>query len=386
MFRLTIFDRYLMRQLLLYAGFALLIFTIVWIAPEILLEAIQAVGAHQLTVWQGLLYVLYQLPEVFLYSIPIAAMVSSLFFFRRFSLSSELTAVQVSGVSMPRILRPVAFVGLLLSVAFFFNQECLAPSASHAFNQLRFATGLKKESPADNFLTLTETAPDGSLAYFRLFSKVPKPNELALLSVGLVHSGQTSSSVDSSDSSNGVGIQQLIAAKQAVWSPQASAWDLKNATVYDVSSDGVYKKITPYEQLALPSTIKVQDFMAFSYQLPIEMTLGQLFEHIRILEVMNQWDQARYYHVRFFQRFLNPIAPLVLMLISVGFAVERARARRNIGLLIAVILLIFYNIAISVMTSLGGLGILPAFLAAAMPLILVTLLATGVTRFRRIGG
>jgi lipopolysaccharide export system permease protein len=371
---LTILDRYIIRQLLVLVAFALLIFTVVWIAPEILLEAIQETASGRLTLWQGLQFVVLQLPEVLIYSIPIASMIAALFFFRRFSLSSELTAVQASGVSMRRILRPVAMVGLMMSLMFLLNQEVVAPTASKAFNQLRYAIGMKKPNPADRFLTLTESNEHNALSSFRLFSREASAGELAMLSVELLQEGAESR------------IHQLITAQKATWEPGASQWRLKDATRYDVSPEGVYEKITNEPETVLPTRIPVSDYMAFSYQLPIEMTMGQLFEHIRILEVMSQFDQARYYTVRFFQRFFHPLAPLVLMLISVGFAVERVRAKWNIGLLIAAVLLIAYNISISVMTSVGSLGVLPPLVAAAIPLLLVTLMAQGATQLRRLGG
>jgi hypothetical protein len=77
---------------------------------------------------------------------------------------------------------------------------------------------------------------------------------------------------------------------------------------------------------------------------------------------------------------------LLLALLGGGIGVERSRARRNLGLTYAAVLLLFYNILVPSCTTLGSIGVLPAVLAAVMPLILTGIGGWGILRFRQSEG
>ena len=64
-FRPTIYDKYIFKQVLFATLAAILLFTIVWIAPEMLLNTIKDILAGKTTLVNGILYLIMQLPMIF---------------------------------------------------------------------------------------------------------------------------------------------------------------------------------------------------------------------------------------------------------------------------------------------------------------------------------
>ncbi len=62
------------------------------------------------------LFIVYQVPAILPIAIPISALIASLLLFQRLSRTCELTALRASGLSLTKILSPLLFVSLFLSI------------------------------------------------------------------------------------------------------------------------------------------------------------------------------------------------------------------------------------------------------------------------------
>jgi len=370
----TILDRYFLRQLLLIAVIAILIFTILWIAPEIMPKAIQGISLHQLTVMQGLQYILYQIPPVLVYSVPMAALISSVWFFRQFSLSVELIAVLSSGVSFRRLLIPIGVFGLCITVLFFIAQEYLLPQAAGRLRELSDKTGFAVQHVLDPKVTFVDKTPDGQVQKFLLINPhaAKDQNEFIILFY------------------EGVGdhtrIRAIMSAIHGTWDQHHGLWNLENGIIYSIDADGIYRDVHPFETLQVPTSSIPYELLAFPSSNPQEFNLRQLGQYTRLLEKSGQTEDAEFYQVRLAQRYLLIWAPLILALFGAGIGVERSRARRNLGITYAIALLVFYYVIVAVCTTLGSIGVLPAFIAAGLPLVLISLAGFGILKLRKSEG
>ena len=111
---LRILDRYLGRELLTSAFFAVCTLSFVLVLGLIFKKLFELIFDHNVPATYIITFVAYFLPLSLIYSIPWGFLTAVLLVFGRLSAGNELTALRTAGISIPRIARPV----LLLAVAF----------------------------------------------------------------------------------------------------------------------------------------------------------------------------------------------------------------------------------------------------------------------------
>ncbi|NNE90983.1 MAG: LptF/LptG family permease, partial [Verrucomicrobiales bacterium] len=110
---MTIFDRYIGRQVLLSTFFAILILTIILVLGKVFKEILtQLAERPELGLAFFLRFLLLVLPLSLSLSVPWAFLTSILLIFGRLSADSELVSMRMAGMNMPRICAPVAFIAL----------------------------------------------------------------------------------------------------------------------------------------------------------------------------------------------------------------------------------------------------------------------------------
>ena len=132
-----------MGQFIQLVLFGLLMFTIIWLAPETLFKLMQALFSHKITLIQFFQMILLDLPETLQDSMPMAVLFAAIFLFRRFSLSSELISFFNAGVSPKRLMVPVCLVGLLFAGLHLVIQEAVVPQTAPVYDQMRETAGLR---------------------------------------------------------------------------------------------------------------------------------------------------------------------------------------------------------------------------------------------------
>ena len=116
---MRLIDRYIGRDLLMTALFAVLALSLVLILGEIFKKVFTFVIDHNVPAAFILTFIGFFLPSSLTYSIPWGFLTAVLLVFGRLSAGNELTALRTAGVSIPRIARPVLFL------AAFFSGICL---------------------------------------------------------------------------------------------------------------------------------------------------------------------------------------------------------------------------------------------------------------------
>src|SRR5574344_72870 len=105
--KIKLYDKYIFQQVLVTTLVAILLFTVVWIAPEMLLNTIKKVLEGEYSVKTGILVIFYELPNILGKALPVGLLLGSLFTFDKLSKDSELTIFRAVGLSFGRIMAPV---------------------------------------------------------------------------------------------------------------------------------------------------------------------------------------------------------------------------------------------------------------------------------------
>ncbi len=126
---LKILDRYVLRRMFLVFSLVFSSLLLVFYLVNIL-ELIDSVIENKVPFFYLLKYDFYATPEIVTIILPAAILTAVLLTFSLMSKNNEVTAVQVSGVSLLRLALPAVFLGLFLSLAVFFIQENILPEAN----------------------------------------------------------------------------------------------------------------------------------------------------------------------------------------------------------------------------------------------------------------
>ena len=355
-----IIDRSIGLSLFQLCGGALVVFTLLWIAPESLLETIQAGMAGQLTVVEGLQLLALQVPVVLLQAIPMSAMVGSLFVIRRLTVDFEWIAAQAAGLSQWRLLRPFLVVGCLLALLLVSLQEWVIPASEPYRQALQVELGLTERKP--NYFVYLERA-NGHLSKFWLLA-----NETGLLN---------HTQLSSSDAlvlyygANGQTIRRILQSNGAEW--DGEHWQLSSGTEYELDEEGVYRQPHPFDHQTVSAPPGLPALMQVSAQPVKTMPLSSLVHYIRLLEEAQQEQNLGYAQMALHERWSRPLACIVLVLLGAWLGQEPPRARRSWGLTLGAAALFVYLISLPFTLQLGGLSLIPAWLAALLPLLLCVL-------------
>ena len=135
--KVRILDRYVIRQLLMPFGIGLLVFTFLFIIPELMryAEDYIAKGAPMSAVVQVIVALL---PMSLGLTIPISLLMALLVTFGRLSADREFVAFQACGVSTRRLLVPVSLVSLVCCGATAYVLLVALPAGNQRFREISF--------------------------------------------------------------------------------------------------------------------------------------------------------------------------------------------------------------------------------------------------------
>ena len=134
---MRILDRYVIRQLLMPFGIGLLVFTFLFIIPELMryAEGYIAKGAPISAVVQVIVALL---PMSLGLTIPMSLLMALLVAFGRLSADREFVALQACGVSTKRLLIPVGLVSALCCAATAYVLMVSVPAGNQRFREITF--------------------------------------------------------------------------------------------------------------------------------------------------------------------------------------------------------------------------------------------------------
>ena len=135
--KITIYDKYIFKQVTMASLVAILLFTIVWIAPEILLNTIKGALAGEYGLKTAVLLLFYELPKILDKAFPVGLLLGTLFTFDKLSKDSEITIFRAVGMSFPRIIAPVVVLSLIFTLLCFITGDKGTPMAAEKMRAIR---------------------------------------------------------------------------------------------------------------------------------------------------------------------------------------------------------------------------------------------------------
>jgi lipopolysaccharide export system permease protein len=365
----TLMDWYLISQLVPMIVFALLLFSIIWLAPDILFKLTQYFFSGQISLPRALEMAVFHLPEVLQQTIPVAVLLGSIFLFQRLSRNYEWVALLAGGISPTRVLMAVLAVGLLFGGVHALVQEIVLPQTAPRLERMYTDLGLKHD--ADRNFLFVEKNHHNRLSKFFMIGQVQRTS---LSDFIILYYDETPL--------EGVRISRILRSKTGRWLPESNQWKLSDGIEYVLNNEGVYKDIRRFDSQQLQTNQYAAVLLDYTRMNPLVLPWDQLQQYIRLLKEGGQLQDVPYFEVRLWQKQAAPVATIVFAILGALLGMESVRAHRLYGLTFGALVIFLYSILVPFSGNFGSLDLAAPWLVAWIPLLAATGLTFGLIRFR----
>lgn len=350
--KITIYDKYIFKQVCFTTFVSILLFTVVWIAPEMLLKTIKGILEGDYTAKTGVVILICQLPLILSKAFPVGLLLGSLFTFDKLSKDSELTIFRAVGMSFKRIIAPVLVLSVLVSVMCFITIDKLVPYSSDVL------ANIKDRNPSSQYIyTQKDDSGKPTLAVIvSKYNKTKMKNVIVLNFADVKYSDMH-------------GISTIFIAKEGKFHPDR--WELNDITQYKITQEGIFDNISKLSTMNILQGSLASDIytiMNYSTKKERELTNKNLKKYIKLLKTVQSDDET--YNLmlnKYLQRFFHPFICMLLAVMGCLLGFSKPREQRMVGFAIAIGTIFVYYITLPFFDLLAEKSILPPLITAMVP-------------------
>ncbi len=348
--------RYLASQVLIAMGFVLLALLVLFAFFDVIQELDQ-LGRDNYGLSQLALFVLLNMPGHLYETLPVAALIGTLFTLSRLVGNSEYAVMRVSGLSNWRVAAYFTLTGSVLALLVLAMGEYVSPwseqaaqrlklSATHSLVAQQFRSGLWVKD-GHTFINAREVMPDNTLADINIYE--------------FDESGR---------------LNLIRRAEKATWKTGQN-WDLLKVVETRFDASGVHAGVFPIQPWR---SILSPDMLGVLLIAPEKMSARTLYSYIVHLKKNGQ--KAARYEIALWSKFINPFAIPIMMLLAMPFALHRPRAgSASTKVFIGILAGLGFHLLTRMFGHLGLLNEWPAYAVSTLPLIVFLTIALAAIRW-----
>ena len=352
-FKISLLDKFILSQVFGATLVCLILFIIVWIAPETLFKIIKKLLEDELTGYGAIRKLILEIPKVLAKAIPVGILLGSIFTFDRLSKNSELSILRGIGLSFNRIMAPVIIFGAVLSIFCYTVNDKLVPIASQKLGE--------SKGGGSHFVYILEN-PDKTPKQNIIVSNFTPQKIFNITVMNFSHEKYTDATM----------FKSIVFAPVAY--KQEKSWVLNDALIYEIDEDGIYKKVSHQAKYPILTqgnqAQEVFDLMLNNTRKERVFTNHQIKNYTKLLKRANFSDEYRYFKAKLYQRYLHPLTCILFAIIGCMLGFAPPRSQRLIGFTIAVGMIFAYYITLPFFDLLAQKAVLPPFIAAVFPILL----------------
>jgi lipopolysaccharide export system permease protein len=303
------------------------------------------------------------LPEIIVITIPIGVLLGTLIVFNRLSSDSEIIAMRTSGISFYRIMVAPLLFGIFTSIVSFGINETIVPVANRTSKKLEFLALYKSELPSGQ-TNFTYMERDANMSLSRIFyiGYYDKNNLQNVIILDFTRDKMV----------------QIICAATGLFNH--GEWELEKGRTYVLAADNDITRILQFSKLVIPGVKNAQSALEAGHVTPKDMNMTELYNYINILRSSNAVDKSLL--VRFYQKFSQPLACLIVALAGAPLGLLGRRSRSNVGLIYSAVVVFLYYVLQSSSGALGEAGRIDPVVAAWLPNIVIGILGVAILYIR----
>ena len=315
-----------------------------------LFDLVADISRNHVSVLTVLSYFAYLVPYMVYLLAPLATLVATLVTLAVLAKNNEVIAFNASGISLYRLILPLALAGCAVAGGMFAMGETFLPSANQRQDALRNQI---KGRPAQTYFQPTQQwifGENSKIYNYELFD--PASNFFGGLNVFELDPGTFE-------------VRRRIFAARATWEPTAKTWVLTSGWVRDFGADGQVVRFDPFTATSLPELDEPPSYFRREVLQSDQMNWSQLGEYIRSLRQAG-FDTARL-SVQLQKKFAFPIIAAIIVCLGAPFAFLTGTRGAVGGLAVAISIGIVYWAVAALLESMGTVGLLPPVLAGWAP-------------------
>ena len=339
-------------------------FTLIFVATQILAIG-KLVTEQHASLAAAIEYFLWDMPQFLLLVVPMAMLFGTLLTMQRLSGESEITAMMAGGISLQRIIVPLAVVGFVVSLVALFVQEAIVPLANDRAAYIREEV-IEHLSPAASNLTVVTPLPGGGKQV--TIAGALDPLTQSLLNVTVLRYDNKSR------------LGEMIVSGQARYELQS--WTFQNATTYQFGIGGDVTGTLQSPTLIVdigekPNQVAKRNF---STQDPENLSRAEIASTLETGALSDA--QRRSFAATYEAKLARPFSSLVFVLFAAPLGLRRVRGGGTpLGFGLAVVIVFVYYVITTLFLSIGSAATWLAGIAAWTPILIFG--AIGVWLLRR---
>jgi len=354
---MKILDKYILSEMIFPFFYGVAAFTVLFMSvssSEIISNMI-AMGSSNFNI--AVKYIACSIPQVLVYTFPMAVLLSCLLTFGRLSGDSEVIAMKAGGISFIRIAMPGLVLTFLISVFSYYLGEKVVPDANYTATNI-FIRQLVKEAKSEREnLIMSDIDPDGTER--RIFAKNLDEERGMLRGVMIFYF------------KNNHRLREVYAPK-AVW--ENNMWRLIDPRTYDFDENQGIKYESKSEVGRLPVDESPSE-LARRDRKPEEMNRERLSQKLQLMRMMGDKSGSndsygrlyKRYDVIYHQKLALPFTGFVFGLFGIPLGLRPHRTSTSIGLGLSLVFILLYYVLMTVGRALGENGTLPPVLGSWAP-------------------
>lgn len=360
------FDRHLLREWLQILGLVL-VATCGLLLVQVMYDDFRALregGARGLEQWR---YFFVTMPSFLTIVLPLALLVSLIFTLGKLHRANELTAMRVAGVGFGRLMAPVWVVGIFACGLSWWLNATVVPWSVEESRSLKEGLEYRRQAktlPPDRVGAVNSVGFDnpgaGRMWFFNRYAKGTQRGY-----------GVSVSELDAKRRET-----TRLVAGQAWYDETRAGWMFKDGRELTFSTEtGELTGSVPFAEKFKANYREDPQLMMLIDRRPVDLSFHELGRLKDYFELTGN-SKGVPYAVRYFELIAATLGPLIVIAIAIPFAVTGVRVNPAVGVSKSIGLFFLYYVLANISASLATKQIVEPELAAWLPNIGMTLLAT----------
>ena len=345
-------DKYILKQVIEMFLMGVAVFTTIIFASDTFITLIKQISLFGIPFNVAFIMIILNLPQVIVMTIPMGVLLATVMTLNNLSLKSEITVMKACGIGLNRIAKPIFIFAVIMSICSFLINETVVPITTKQSKDLAlWSLGQKNIPEGKQNFVFKELKQDKLLK--RLFY-VGYCEDKTLHNITVLDASKDDT-------------LQILQADEGKTSPEG--WNFQKGAVYTVNDQGKILNTTLFDSSVIQFGLDLSDEL--NDNLAKEMNFTKL---VKFLNKNKDIKDRNYLYIELFDKLALPLTTIAFVLIGVPLAITPPRVRYNRGFLFSIFIIFAYYLIRALSISFGEEGQLPAFLAAWMPNIILTIL------------